>query len=348
MTTNRCNLACSYCITSKRRGENKALDADPEKITAHILSDVKINHYDPVVITFYGGEPLLEMGVIGKILAGTKELKPMLNIFTNGTLIGAENLELLNKMNMISISIDGDEKTHDRFRGKGSYGRMMKSYSAVKPSLKAKALAFITVTRETRLFDSVKGVAEKFDSVFWFLEHSPGTEDLDKFLLGYERDVKLLGEWWLENLKQGRVVNLIPFQGLYDILEHKHVYSGFPCGIGENFQAIAIDGSIYSCEDSYHNKIGSTAEGTDIKKARENYAFAICRGCEIEKVCAGRCVIPHLNYSKEKVEFYCKCSKALINTFKRILPEVKELVNSGVIEEAKLLNKLTRFTDVIP
>ena len=348
MTTNRCNLSCSYCINSKRREENRTQNADPGKIISHILDDSSKNHYEPVVITFYGGEPLMAQGLVEKIIEGTRSLRPMLNMFTNGTLINRENLALLNKMNMLSISIDGDEKTHDRFRGAGSFRKIMDNYASVRPELKAKALAFITVTREMELFRSVRDLAGKFDSVFWFMEHSPDAKNLAGFLESYSRAIELLGDWWLGNLKSGRTVNLIPFQGLYDIFEKKHVYSGFPCGIGENFQAIAIDGSIYSCEDSYHNKIGSTELGTDIKKAREHYKFEICDGCEVKDICAGRCVIPHLSYSKEKVEFYCKCTKVLINKFKSMLPEIKELVNKGVIKETQLLNKLTRFTDVIP
>jgi hypothetical protein len=48
------------------------------------------------------------------------------------------------------------------------------------------------------------------------------------------------------------------------------------------------------------------------------------------------------------VEFYCQCSKLLINKFKKILPDIKDLIERGTIPEAAVLNRLTRFTDVIP
>ncbi len=347
MTTNRCNLQCVYCINSDRRRQT-SLKANPEQIINHIKNDARRHSYDPVVVTFYGGEPLMEQGLITEIMAGLKELDPLYNIFTNGTLININNLPLLEKMNMISISIDGVAEQHDATRGKGTHQIILSNFVSVKHSIAGKALAFITITPTSSVYNSVMGLVGIFDNIFWFLENSDNQKDLDVFLARYDRDLDHLLEWWMSQLKTGKVPHLIPFQGLYDILEKKHVYSGLPCGIGENFQALAIDGSIYTCEDSYHNKIGSIGEGADMSKSQHHYDFEICRDCAVKAICAGRCVVPHLNYSSEKVDFYCQCSKLLINKFKKILPEIKELINNGTISEAAVLNRLTRFTDVIP
>ncbi|MFH1369215.1 MAG: radical SAM protein [Elusimicrobiota bacterium] len=348
MTTNRCNLNCAYCINSARRSKEPAKKADAPKIISHIMSDARKNGYDPVVITFYGGEPMLETGLLSEVMDGTAGLRPMYNIFTNGTLISRENIGLLNKMHMISVSIDGDSRLHDEVRGKGSYRRTLENFAGVKNDLKANVLAFVTITPRSRLKDSVLNLTGEFDNIFWFLENSPEKEDLAGFLSNYDKDLDILLDCWMKGLKDGKVTGLIPFQGLYDMLEHKHVYTGLPCGIGTNFQAIAIDGSVYSCEDSYHNKLGTVSGGVDMKKSRGDFNFEICVNCEIKNVCAGRCVIPHLNYDKEKVEFYCECSKMLVDKYKRVLPEIKQLVASGIVKESDILNRLTRFTDVMP
>jgi uncharacterized protein len=347
MTTNRCNLQCVYCINSDRRRQG-GLKADAVKIISYIKKDVSQHAYDPVVVTFYGGEPLLEQGLVIEIMEGLKELNPLYNIFTNGTLISPDNLPLLEKMNMVSISIDGVEQQHDATRGKGTHHKILSNYLSVKDRIPDKTLAFITITLQSSVYDSVIGLVDTFNNIFWFLENSNNQKGLDKFLQSYDRDLDRLLEWWLLQLKTGKVPHLIPFQGLYDILEKKHVYSGLPCGIGENFQALAIDGSIYTCEDSYHNQIGSVEEGADMSKSQHHYDFTICRDCEVKAICAGRCVVPHLNFSREKVEFYCQCSKLLINKFKKVLPEIKELIEKGTISESAVLNRLTRFTDVIP
>lgn len=347
MTTNRCNLQCVYCINSERRRQ-KDLKADADKIISYIRNDVQQHTYDPVVVTFYGGEPLLEQGLISEIIAGLKDLTPLYNIFTNGTLINTQMLPLLERMNMISISLDGVEQEHDRTRGKGTYRKILDNYLAIKDRLQDKVLAFVTITPESSVYDSVMGLVDNFNNIFWFLENSDNQNNLGTFLERYNRDLDRLLEWWVSQLKQGKVPHLVPFQGLYDILEKKHVYSGLPCGIGENFQALAIDGSIYTCEDSYHNQIGNIKEGADMSKSQHHYDFEICRDCEVKAICAGRCVVPHLNFSREKVEFYCQCSKLLINKFKKVLPVIKELIKNGTISEAAVLNRLTRFTDVIP
>jgi len=347
MTTNRCNLQCIYCINSDRRRQT-SIKADAVKIISHIKNDASQHKYDPIVVTFYGGEPLLEQGLITEIMAGLKEWKPLYNIFTNGTLISKDNLPMLDKMNMISISIDGVAQQHDATRGKGTHHKILSNFLSVKNHIVDKSLAFITITPTSSVFDSVMGLVDTFSNIFWFLENSDNQQDLHAFLERYDRDLDRLLEWWISQLRTGKVPHLIPFQGLYDILEKKHVYSGLPCGIGENFQALAIDGSIYTCEDSYHNKIGSVEEGADMSKSQHHYDFDICRECEVKEICAGRCVVPHLHFSREKVEFYCQCSKLLINKFKKILPEIKELIKKGTISEAAVLNRLTRFTDVIP
>jgi len=348
MTTNRCNLRCSYCINSSRRSHNNSKSADADKIIAHIIKDSAENSYDPVVITFYGGEPLLEQGLIEKIMSETAGLNPHYNIFTNGTLVSRDNLAILNKMNLISISIDGEKEKHDATRGKGSFDKTMRGYRSVKKDLKSSTLAFITATPKTRIFDSVMGVINEFDNVFWFLENSNRASGLDGFLKDYSAGLDGLLAFWMENLRAGRIYNLVPFQGLYDIIEQKHIYTGLPCGIGDNFQAIAIDGSVYSCEDSYHNRIGDIYSSVDIGKAREKYSFSVCGECEIKSICAGRCVIPHMNYDASKVRFYCECSKLLIGKFRRVLPEIKALVRVGIIDEHGLINHIARFTDVIP
>jgi putative peptide-modifying radical SAM enzyme len=348
MTTNRCNLKCSYCINSERRRKDQEKSADPEKIINYIFNDIKKNNYHPVIITFYGGEPLIEGNVVNKIIEGTKTLNPMFNIFTNGTLVSLENLDILKKMSMISVSIDGSPEIHDKFRGKGCFRRIMDNYDLIRSKISGEVLAFVTITPKSSVYDSVMGLIGNFENIFWFLENSDNLNGSEDFIEKYKKDIEKLLDFWVENLRLGKVIKLIPFLGLYDILEKKHVYTGLPCGIGSNFQAISIDGSIYSCEDSYHNKIGSIEGETDMLKARENANFGICSGCEVKEICAGRCVIPHLNYPKEKIEFYCKCTKILINGYRKILPEVKYLVSRNIINNKMLLSRLTRFTDVIP
>lgn len=81
-------------------------------------------------ISFYGGEPLLEMDLIKKIVSYIQEKYPYINvtypITTNATLLIEENIDYLVKNNFsITISLDGPEKYHNQHRlyssGKGSF-----------------------------------------------------------------------------------------------------------------------------------------------------------------------------------------------------------------------------------
>lgn len=350
MATNRCNLKCKHCINRGLRDKAPELEPDAEKVISYIQSDISKHRYEPVVITFYGGEPLLALDFISAVVAGTRNLSPMYNVFTNGIMVLERNLELLNRMHMVSISIDGDREEYDRVRGKGTHNKVLGNYLALKSAMKSNVIAFVTLTLRSDVYASVTGLKEHFNNIFWFLENSAGGSpgELEAFIGNYRNGVRRLLDDWIDGMKKGKVRGFIPFQGLYDIIRKKHEYSGMPCGIGNNFQAIAIDGSVYSCEDSYHNNIGSITGGVDIKKAREKSDFSICGNCEVRQVCAGRCFIPHLNFSGEKVRFYCECTKTLIGSYRERLPEIEKLIADKIIREELLLNRLTRFTDVIP
>ena len=217
------------------------------------------------------------------------------------------------------------------------------------------ALKLLNISHITAKTPQAKGRVERVNQTLqdrlikeMRLRNIVSIEEANEFVKEYALGLDRLLELWLTNLREGKVLKLIPFQGLYDMLEHKHVYTGLPCGIGSNFQAIAIDGAVYSCEDSYHNRLGSIDEGVNMKNSRTDYSFDICKECGIKNICAGRCVIPHLQYDREKVEFYCKCSKMLVEKYRKALPEIKQLVADGVVKEEELLNRLTRFTDVMP
>jgi len=69
-------------------------------------------------LTFSGGEPLLrkDFNIIAKKISG---LGFLCTLNTNGTLITENNAELISKsFDIIRVSIDGNEKTHDKIRGK--------------------------------------------------------------------------------------------------------------------------------------------------------------------------------------------------------------------------------------
>jgi len=129
--TERCNLDCTYCFLKGRKG---SCDVSPEMVE-EIIKYLRNNYRedDPENrIVFTGGEPLLVPHIIADIIRETRDLGFEYGLQTNGTLLGSVCVNLLFQFNVILVSIDGDEETHDRHRGKGTYKKIMENLKKLK------------------------------------------------------------------------------------------------------------------------------------------------------------------------------------------------------------------------
>lgn len=127
-----CNLACTYCYEGKQRGKHYM-----SQETAELLVKYAEDHFlrcgKDLTIDFYGGEPLLSIGLIRDIsqkLKATAEREGIdygFTLVTNGTLLTAEAVSQLVPLGLKSarVSLDGPRENHDRYRpfssGKGSF-----------------------------------------------------------------------------------------------------------------------------------------------------------------------------------------------------------------------------------
>lgn len=116
--SNSCNLACSYCYVSVNQGPVVRPAFEQLKSSVDFFLE-KIDHPHKK-ITFLGGEPFVEWPLLTKIAryareAGGKDL--VLQTFTNGTLLCAERLAVLNELEVhVTISLDGRKATNDKHR----------------------------------------------------------------------------------------------------------------------------------------------------------------------------------------------------------------------------------------
>jgi 12,18-didecarboxysiroheme deacetylase len=117
--TRRCNLKCIHCYSNSD-------DTDfPDELTTaegkKLIDDLA--KFGSPVILFSGGEPLLRPDLLELAQYATdKGMRAVIS--TNGTLITSEIAARLQKIGLsyVGVSLDGLEKTHDRFRGKkGAY-----------------------------------------------------------------------------------------------------------------------------------------------------------------------------------------------------------------------------------
>jgi uncharacterized protein len=136
--TEACNLRCAYCLHgadldwvrshgARRMSVEAALQA-----TAYFLD--RRDAARAPVISFYGGEALLNFEVVKAVVAAVREhpkgAEAIFAIDTNGVLLDNAVLDLAVQENIhLQISLDGPQPIHDRYRieagGQPTFARIM-------------------------------------------------------------------------------------------------------------------------------------------------------------------------------------------------------------------------------
>ena len=115
--TEQCNLLCKYCYYGKMYHNNSERSLDMNTtICLHVLRELLSARnilFNNVVISFYGGEPLLNFNLIRAVVLFCKKEFPdfeyTFSITTNGTLL-LRYIDFLKEYNFrILISLDGGE-----------------------------------------------------------------------------------------------------------------------------------------------------------------------------------------------------------------------------------------------
>jgi uncharacterized protein len=118
-----CNLDCGYCFEGGFRGNHEMSEETADQLV-RILVDEQLSRGKSVVVSFYGGEPLLSEGLIRRIseplLAAAREHKVRynFNLITNGTLLNREMAQRLVPLglNGAKFTLDGPPEVHNRQR----------------------------------------------------------------------------------------------------------------------------------------------------------------------------------------------------------------------------------------
>ncbi|MFV2178190.1 FxsB family cyclophane-forming radical SAM/SPASM peptide maturase [Actinomadura sp. LOL_016] len=134
----RCNLACDYCYMYEmadqgwRRQPRRMSRTTIDLVAARIAQHARDNGLPRVEVILHGGEPLLagleHLRYALKTIHSTAapDVSVGFHMQTNGVLLDPSFLELFTEHDVhVSVSLDGDEKGHDRHRlrknGSGSH-----------------------------------------------------------------------------------------------------------------------------------------------------------------------------------------------------------------------------------
>src|SRR4029453_18429557 len=143
LTTLQCNFACDYCFQGDHGDYNKHADRMSLDDSARLASwiEQRLDELKPkrLTLTFFGGEPLLNIPVIydqaERAFAACEKrgVTLALGIITNGLLLTEEVVDRLLPYGLgyVKVTLDGDRDTHNRMRplrgGQGTFDRIVEN-----------------------------------------------------------------------------------------------------------------------------------------------------------------------------------------------------------------------------
>ena len=141
LTTLQCNFACDYCFQGDHGDYNKHADKMSMETSAQVAAwiDDRMKELNPkkLSITFFGGEPLINLPVMYDIAERAQRatqqrgITLVIGIITNGLLLTEDVVDRMLPLglNYVKITLDGDRETHNRMRplrgGQGTFDRIV-------------------------------------------------------------------------------------------------------------------------------------------------------------------------------------------------------------------------------
>ncbi len=310
-----CNLNCSYCFASqgKYSGERALMSFEVGKQALDFL----IEHAGArtnLEVDFFGGEPLMNWGVVKRLVAYARSRekecrkKFRFTLTTNGVLIDDEVIDYVNReMSNVVLSLDGRREVHDALRknyaGEGSYALIVPKFQKLVEARHGKNY-YIRGTFTHRNTDFTNDVFHMADLGFTELSMEPAVsapsepwalteEDLPVLMRQYE----LLAEEMLKRKRAGNPFNFYHY--MLDLEGGPCIYKRIAgCGSGTEYLAVTPWGELFPCHQFVGDpkySVGNVWDGvtntavTDEFKSCNVYARPACQTCWARLYCSGGC-----------------------------------------------------------
>ncbi len=317
---------------------------------------------DPnAVIAFYGGEPLLEIPLMLKVMDIIKI--PIYILQTNGLLLHEVPSKYINRFHTIILSIDGREAITDLHRGKNTHEKVLKNAKLIRENgFQGELIARMTVSEEMDIYPEVKWLLHlqdpRFDSVHWQLDLMFNDRalwnDLEKWIeQKYNPQISsLVAEWVAVMKNESKVLKIFPFLGVMDCL-----FSGqaakLHCGAGWIWENICTDGTIAACPVGADFKpfhIGHIIKTHPLDTLNAKSIGDPCQTCKIFEICGGRCLYANMfkPWGEEGYKLVCSTVFHLVKELRHIKDEIDALINAGKVKRSDFKYLKYNCCEIIP
>ena len=352
--TSDCNLQCKYCFGESLEdfdynfGDEIDVDYNlPRNINYNVeLLNNFCGKDSDCVLTFYGGEPLLQADKLREIMNKVKPKHFMIQ--TNGLLLDKIEPKYVNRFHTILVSIDGEEKLTDYYRGKGTFQKVIDNLKLTKKNgFEGELIARMTVMEQTDIEKQVKWLLnnEKFSftSIHWQLNAGFWGNDFQRRKFeqwtktSYIPGVKRLAQFWVDKMeKEGVVLKIYPLLGIAESLLNDEKNCLMRCGGGWINYAIQTDGYIMPCPTMWGMKkyyLGHIKNANPLQLPKILVNQKPCVDCTILKVCGGRCLYTNITkrWNDNAYKKVCYTVKQLIETIEAEIPRIQSLISQKKI-----------------
>lgn len=253
--THQCNLRCDYCYNGA--GSDRVMSSRVARQGVELaLASPTAGPDEPVLIRFFGGEPLLQLDLLktsvahARYVAARETGDPCFSITTNGTLLDQPTAAYLEEQGFaVAVSYDGCQTSQDAHR---RFADGSGSHEATLAGLQT-ALAELTTVEccATIEPDTVSHLAEALDELLGLgvplATFTPDWEAdwSEAHLTAFDLALGAFADRWLESYRTGQPMDVEPF----DSKIRSHIGSGFPpqsrCPFGLGELAVAPSGRLY-------------------------------------------------------------------------------------------------------
>lgn len=320
-TTLQCNLKCTYC--SIALGEVRDSQG-PVQYTLEALDRFVDTHLQgkEIYVTFYGGEPTLNIPFIESVMARYPSFRFQLQ--TNGTLLNRVPDAVLAGLSNILVSVDGGRGVTDDYRGRGVYARVMRNLRKVRGRVGGTLTARMTWSHPDTSFEEIDALTESFDYVYWQFAHWEQGYEPEAMARKKAVIARLVGRFFEST---GRLYPLIPVMGvvrnkLLPDRMHERTGSYSQCRVSTHLVNVLPDGRIFACPDMAHVPAMQQGDifGNWLKRSPlQPHPAMPCEGCEAYSYCRRNCmknlyvayVEGDSRYREKVVEPVCELVRAL-------------------------------------
>ena len=312
-----CNLDCDYCFASqgKYHGERVLMPFEVGRRAIDFLIENSGSRHN-LEVDFFGGEPLMNFGVVKEIVAYAREREKecskhfRFTLTTNGMLVDDDVIEFSDReMDNVVMSLDGRKEVNDRFRktvgGVGSYDIIVPKFQKFAAARGEKEY-YIRGTFTHNNPDFMKDIDVMLDLGFTRLSMEPVVAPPDSPSALTEEDkatvmrqYELLAERMIQRRRAGT-----PFVFYHYMLDLEHgpcIYKRISgCGSGTEYMAVTPKGELYPCHQFVGEerfRMGDVFGGVDAQGERiraefkrcNAYSKPECEDCWARLYCSGGC-----------------------------------------------------------